>query len=123
VLRRDRRRRRRDRTGRRRLPRRGPRGAPQDVEGGVRRGDRRRGRRDGGPGDRRDAAAAAAARAAALDRARAGDWHSDVALAHELAARCHVDPAAARRALMAARDAYAAWGAAAKVAQIDARLG
>ncbi|MCB9574589.1 MAG: AAA family ATPase [Kofleriaceae bacterium] len=70
-----------------------------------------------------DLAGARAGFAAARAQADAGGWINDVALAHELEARCHPDdPAAARRALSAARDAYAAWGAVAKVARLDARL-
>jgi predicted ATPase/serine/threonine protein kinase len=56
--------------------------------------------------------------------ALAGDarFDNDIALAHELSARCHRDPARARASLSAARDGYAKWGARAKAKQLDARI-
>lgn len=54
----------------------------------------------------------------ALEQARRADWVTDIALAHELTARCHPDPQRARESRAAARDAYAAWGAAAKAARL-----
>lgn len=56
----------------------------------------------------------------AIEQAGAGGWRNDVALAHELVARCHPDPVAAVAALAAARAGYAAWGAAGKAAALDA---
>ena len=58
----------------------------------------------------------------AAEQARECDWVSDIALARELASTCQRSPGAKRASLEAARDAYAAWGAAAKVAQLSARL-
>ncbi|HEY2511647.1 MAG TPA: AAA family ATPase [Polyangiaceae bacterium] len=58
----------------------------------------------------------------AADQARAGAWGSDEALARELAFGCEATAGARRATLERARDGYAAWGAAAKVAQIEARL-
>lgn len=51
-----------------------------------------------------------------------GAWVNDIALANELAARCHSDPEAKRRSLRAARAGYSAWGASAKVALLSAEL-
>ena len=59
----------------------------------------------------------------AAEQAREGGWTNDIALARELAARCQQGAAARRASLEAARDAYAAWGATAKVAQLEAQLG
>ncbi len=58
----------------------------------------------------------------AASLAREGEWINDIALARELASRCQKGAAAKRASLEAARDAYAAWGATAKAAQLDARL-
>ena len=57
----------------------------------------------------------------ALDGAIAHQWFADIGLAHELAARCHearADLAATRLARLAATEAYALWGAQAKVAAL-----
>lgn len=58
----------------------------------------------------------------AVEQAREGAWVSDVALAHELAARCRTSAAEARASFESARDAYASWGATAKAAQLAATL-
>jgi predicted ATPase len=58
----------------------------------------------------------------ALRLAQAGKWLSDVALAHELTARCAEDELGAKASLRAARTAYTAWGASAKVAQLTRRI-
>jgi len=59
---------------------------------------------------------------AAIAQAQAGGWINDVALANELAARCHDEETGAKRRLRAARTAYAAWGAAAKAEQLAERI-
>jgi predicted ATPase len=58
----------------------------------------------------------------AIALAREGAWVSDIALAHELAARCEERLDAKRASLVAAREGYAGWGAIAKVAQLEAKL-
>jgi hypothetical protein len=58
----------------------------------------------------------------AAEQAREGGWVNDIALARELASRCQKSLTAKRASLEAARDGYGAWGATAKVAQLDARL-
>lgn len=58
----------------------------------------------------------------AVRQASDADWVSDIALAKELAARVHDDPSARRQLLEDARRRYAAWGATAKAARLDARL-
>jgi hypothetical protein len=58
----------------------------------------------------------------AADQALEGSWINDVALAHELQASWHDDPEAKKRCLRAARTAYAAWGARAKVSRISERI-
>jgi predicted ATPase len=58
----------------------------------------------------------------AAELAREGAWVNDVALARELASRCQRGTTAKRASLEAARDGYAAWGASAKAAQLDARI-
>lgn len=59
----------------------------------------------------------------AVQQAHRGGWQNDVALAHELAALCHGQHGACLPELAAARDGYAAWGAAAKAAQLATRSG
>ena len=58
----------------------------------------------------------------AIERSKAGGFVSDEALAHELAARCNDGPAAAAHRV-AARDAYARWGATEKVRRLTALVG
>ncbi|HTJ82467.1 MAG TPA: hypothetical protein VL400_12160 [Polyangiaceae bacterium] len=58
----------------------------------------------------------------AIRLAHEGGWVNDVALANELAADCETDEAAAKQRLRAARAGYAAWGAAAKAAEVAARI-
>jgi predicted ATPase/serine/threonine protein kinase len=58
----------------------------------------------------------------AIVQANEAAYVNDIALAHELAAACHDERAASRAALTAARDAYAAWGAAAKAAALTAQI-
>lgn len=55
-------------------------------------------------------------------QAQEGSWINDVAIAHELAARCHRDPELAKKSLRSGRTAYAAWGANAKVQQLSERI-
>jgi len=58
----------------------------------------------------------------AMAKASEAGFSNDIALAHELAAACHRDEALARASLTAARDTYAAWGAAAKARALDTKL-
>jgi len=55
-----------------------------------------------------------------IDLAKQGGWLNDVALGHELVARCHPDADRARDHLVQAVEVYAAWGAAGKVKQLEA---
>lgn len=59
----------------------------------------------------------------AIVLARDGAWVNDVALANELMARAAASPEDRARYLRAARAAYAAWGAEAKVRSLAERLG
>jgi hypothetical protein len=73
----------------------------------------------------RDADARSGYEAAAASAREHGFLHEE-ALAHELAARFHLSresPTEARAHLQQAREAYAEWGAAAKVAHLEAELG
>jgi predicted ATPase len=58
----------------------------------------------------------------AMSQAQEGSWINDVALAHELAAKCHDNVEAAKQSLRAARTGYAAWGANAKAERVGQRI-
>jgi predicted ATPase len=58
----------------------------------------------------------------AIAEAQRGSWVSDIALANELASRCHVDPEFAMKRTRAARMAYSAWGAKRKAESLSLRL-